>query len=290
MSSNRRGDMVLNAVAGRRASNSGWVRGNCPFCEMKTDKPDRKQCLGLHVATGKWHCFRCGSGGIITDLPDDITDLKPETPEDKETRRPVEPPEGFRPIYDGDWLTALMCAAPLDYLRGRGLSDELGKEAGIGAVFEGKLRGRVVVPIYDLDGGTWLGWSARAWYAGAFRKYLYPSGMMRAELIYNHKALHVATDKPVYVVEGVFDALALWPDAVAVLGKPSSFQVDALEIAKRPVVVCFDGDAWREGDALSRKLRFLGQRAGFIRLGPGIDPDEMDRAELDKLAFESLEG
>jgi DNA primase len=90
------------------------------------------------------------------------------------------------------------------------------------------------------------------------------------------------------VVEGVFDALALWPDAVAVLGKPSDQQVDALINAKRPVVIVLDGDAWLEGKWLAARLCLRGKRAGHIRLPPGVDPDEVDRKELEQQAMEAL--
>jgi DNA primase len=87
----------------------------------------------------------------------------------------------------------------------------------------------------------------------------------------------------------VFDAIALWPDGVAVLGKPSPMQREAMIQARRPVVVCLDGDAWREAYALATLLRVEGQRAGFVRLGPGVDPDEVPRAELDARAAACLE-
>lgn len=288
----KRDELVLAAVAGRRANREGWVRGNCPWCEIKTGKPDRKQCLGLNIHEARWHCFRCGSAGLILELPDDITAMRPaeRDPSLEPEPRTMEPPEGFVSLYESvDWFTSLAGAEPLAYLRQRGISEELGRVAKIGAVFDGKLRGRIVVPILDLDDEGWLGWSARAWFANAFRKYLYPSGMRRAEILYNHKALHLETERPVFLVEGVFDALALWPDGVAVLGKPSKEQLEAFLVARRPVVAAFDGDAWEMSRALIARLRFEGVRSGFIRLPPEVDPDEVPRARIDELAAESLE-
>jgi DNA primase len=114
--------------------------------------------------------------------------------------------------------------------------------------------------------------------------------MQRGEVLYNHTALHVETERPVMVVEGVFDALALWPHAVAVLGKPSHFQVDALASAKRPVAIVLDGDAWQEGYALAMRLRLAGQRAGSVTLPPKTDPDEVDRAWLEAAVAECIGG
>lgn len=311
-----RDELVTSAVSGRRANSKGWVRANCPFCELKTGKADKKQCLGLRVDVGKWHCFRCGSGGLLNASEDDLRDLGNMRPVKTaaEERIAIEPPEGFTPLFDGkeysfpgdfmrEYLTGKGYTADGD--RKRELPEDVCRAAQIGAVFDGcggackengdgvrctrcKIRGRVVVPILDVD-GSWRGWSARAMWK-ASRKYLYPPGMQRAEILYNPGALRVETNKPVYVVEGVFDVIALWPDAVALLGKASEEQRDMLKDAKRPVVVCLDGDAWREGRALRDWLRLKGRCAGFIRMSAGEDPDEVNRAVLDRFAAESLEG
>jgi DNA primase len=139
----------------------------------------------------------------------------------------------------------------------------------------------VVVPILSPD-GEWLGHVGRSWQKDAELPYLYGKGLQRRETLYNAAALNVQTDKPVMVVEGVLDALALWPDAVAVLGKPSEPQIWALADAARPVAVVLDGDAWSEGEALAMTLRLEGQRAGSVRLPPKTDPDEVDRGWLDE--------
>lgn len=291
----KRDELVLGAVSSSRVSRTGWMRGNCAFCEIRTGKPDRKQCLGLQVTSRKWHCFRCGTGGIVQDMPDDFSDFKPNAVAEEE-QQAMEPPEGFTELYREPGWSSVFCEPPREYLRARGLDDDLGFDAHIGACFDGRIKGRVVVPIFDVDGTEWLGWSARAWFKNPERKYLYPSGMRRAEILFNHAALQQETDAPVYVVEGVFDALALWPDGVAVLGKPSSFQVEALVTARRPVVIALDGDAWREAEVLALRLRFEGQVAGFVRLqrmttsGPSgsLDPDELDRVELERRGLDSL--
>lgn len=306
-------DLILAAIAGKRPSATGWARGNCPWCEIKTGKPDKKQCLGVLVTVGHWHCFRCGSSGYLHAGNGELEDLARDviiSEADRESiRAAMEPPDGFTLLFDGiefsfagdlmrDYLTGT--GRTLDGDRKRELSESVCKSAGIGAIFSGcgsrceprcircRIRGRVVVPIFADDGVTWLGWSARALFKTS-RKYLYPPGMQRADLLYNHRALHVETWRPVFVVEGVFDAIALYPDAVAVLGKTSLQQEDALLLAKRPIVVCMDGDAWREGRALSLRLRQKKKHAGFVRLEAGEDPDEVPRDVLDHYAAKSLE-
>lgn len=281
-----RDDMILNAVAGRRASSKGWVRGNCPLCELRTGKPDRKQCLGLYVPTGKWHCFRCGSGGLLL-VPDDIamTAPRPPTPEEEiERKKAMQPPEGFWPLFDDANIDSISGIEPREYMRDRGFPDDVCREAGVGAVYDGKLNGRVIVPILATDDDAWLGWSARAWFPNPMRKVLYPTGMLRGQILYNHRAIFEKTERPVLVTEGVFDAMSVWPDAVACLGKPTQYQREALLAATRPVVVVLDGDAHREAEALGMLLKFNGLRAGSVHLPPGLDPNTVDRSALEKAA------
>jgi DNA primase len=118
--------------------------------------------------------------------------------------------------------------------------------------------------------------------------YCYPRGMNRDGLLYNAPALQEQTARPCYIVEGSLDALALWPDAVAVLGKPLKSQLRILAAAKRPLVVALDGDAWNEGQALAWTLQSLGVRAASVRLPPKTDPDEVPRNWLDGQAAGAL--
>ncbi|KKK69902.1 hypothetical protein LCGC14_2929360, partial [marine sediment metagenome] len=162
------------------------------------------------------------------------------------------------------------------YLKGRGLADErVWDEASIGCVLTGKWANRVVVPVIS-PAGEWWGWVSRLWSREASDPYRTAPGMVLGGGMFNDAALMVETDDPVMVVEGCFDALPYWPDAVAALGKPKQLQVTSLMESKRPVAVCLDGDAWEEGMMLAARLQFEGQRAGFVRLPPKQDPNSVD--------------
>lgn len=210
-----------------------------------------------------------------------------EAPEEEE--RPVmEPPSEFYELCRGEGRGSMSLDPARKYLRGRGLADEkLWATARIGACAEGFYAGRVIVPVLSPD-GDWLGFVGRAWVKKHDVPYLYPRGMARREVLYNHAALLGEGDRPVFVVEGVMDALALWPDAVAVLGKPSAGQLIALAESPRPIAVALDGDAWAEGEKLAMQLQTEGQRAGNIKLPPGKDPDEVPRQWLDEEARRCL--
>lgn len=271
-------DLILEAVGGRRIGPTGWARANCPLCEIRTGRADKKQCLGLRVATGFYHCFRCGAAGVVV-VPEDIEEQRP-------VRRNVEPevqmelPEGYMRLYEEPGWSSWAAEPARAYLRARGVDDDTGHDTRIGVCLAGKYRGRVVVPVFAATGDALLGWSARDYLGLSDRKYLYPTGMRRAEILYNHAALLERTDAPVFVVEGVFDAIALWPDAVACLGKPSEQQLEALIVSARPIVLCLDGDAWRESEAVAVSLGVYRDRVGWVRLPARRDPATVPQAAL----------
>lgn len=270
-------ELITQAVAGRTPGSQGWIRGTCPACPVRVGRPDRKQSLGVQV-NGVYHCFRCGLSGKLRGF---VTARSTRSPPKPVTA--AEKPEGYLPLW-GMSGNAVVARDAQEYLRGRGIMPRLVEDTQIGACISGRFAGRVIVPVLSDDKVSWLGWVGRTWAKVAARPYLYPSGMRR--VIYNHAAL--LRSDPVYIVEGVFDALAHWPHACALLGKCSNEQLDALMGAKAPLVIVLDGDAHEEGWALAQKLRFAGKRAGSIRLPPGVDPDAVDPDVLAAAAKRSL--
>jgi len=265
---------------------SGHARADCPFCEDRVGKTDTKQCFSIHLASGWFSCWRCHIKGRLDGMEDNewVPEAAPEKPP------VIPPPEDFATMES---LKSAISAGPArKYLRSRGLPESVWYAAGVGACLSGHYAGRVVVPVTAPD-GEWLGWVGRIWTKKSpspmVRTYLNCPGMRMGGHVYNHAALLVETEKPVLVVEGCFDAIAHWPDAVAVLGKPGEAQVQELAQARRPVVVVLDGDAWAEGWAMSMQLRLAGQRAGHVRLPPCKDPDEVDPGWLWDEAKRSLD-
>lgn len=262
-----------------------WWRMACPFCEELGHR-DRKLSCGINPSSGIVRCFRCGFAGRLREAPEPRS-VWEEGQDEQEDVQAMAPPEGYVPLGEEPGLSALSLAEPRAYVAGRGVDAPLARRLGIGACDEGWWSGRVIVPILMPESDEWLGWVGRLWRNPSPRaegvagmKYLYPKGMPRGLYLYNHDALLEKTDEPLLVVEGVFDTFRFWPDAAAVLGKPSALQVEALAAARRPVVAVLDGDAWCEGHALAMQLQMAGQRAGSLRLPPRKDPDELPVDEL----------
>lgn len=292
------GDYALvTSVLTQRARNtgSGRARAGCPLCERIRGKADTKQSLYLH-ADGGWVCFRCGAAGWLpgTGSSSRALQVRPETRTavlDGEEWR--QPPAGFAPLYEGDGLASLALDIHREYIAARGISDTIGRLAHLGGCVSGRCAWSVVAPVLDdsVTPPVWSGWVARTIYPPENPwepVYREPLGCPKGTFLYRQSSLFVETDSPVYIVEGVFDALPLWPDGVAALGKVTGAQFSILRGARRPVVFVPDGDAWRAGDGFAFALRAAGVPAGCVRLPPRVDPDEVLPGALRDAALESL--
>lgn len=265
-------DLVKEAVAGRKESAAGWVRANCPYCEERVGKADRQASLSWKPSSGWWGCWRCDARGW---LEHDGWTLQPDDPE------PPQPTFDSSDFYDltNDRSRALEKARR--YLRSREIPERTWREAGLHVALQGRFADRVVIPMrwVGTPTGEWVGFAARS-YSGGEPKVLYPRGMRRDIPLCDPGDLHHHTNKPLYVVEGPFDALRHWPDAAAVLGQPTDAHeaLFAEVMLWRPVVVVLDGDAWQNAEAFAQRLRLRRGdtgAVGWMKLPPGRDPGGM---------------
>lgn len=280
-------EQVANAVMHLTPNLKGWIRANCPVCEMRLGKADSKRSFGFNVKTLRFECYRCEVKDYLGRPPEDYTQFTDAMDDAPAAPTFLDPPEGFCELGTEPGRTAMMLGDARDYLAARGLSEQMIYEARIGACSRGYWAGRIIIPVLSPE-GAWLWYVGRQWWKGGDKPYLYPQGG-RQGCLYNSAALLVETEEPVLVVEGCFDALAYWPNAVAVLGKPTDDQLDALASCKRPVAVVLDGDAFDDGWAFAMRLRLAGQRAGSVKLPPRIDPDEVDHDVLRDAALRAIE-
>lgn len=273
-------EQVVRAALAGAKHRAGWYRTHCPFCQGRDDS------FSFNPETSYYHCFRCPVRGKLNST-EELEFSKPAPEQlDAEQAALTRPPEGFE-LLAGD--TSITLAPARDYMHGRGIPEWVWEEAQVGACAFGKYAGRIVIPNLMAD-GSWYGYTTRAYDKKVPKKlaYRFPPGGWRGGVLHNQPALWEHTEEHLYIVEGAFDALFLWPHAVAVLGMPSEQQVALLATSKRPLVVVLDADAWEKGMALSLRLRVEGCRAGYVRLLDGADPDEVDGADLWEAAQNSL--
>lgn len=295
-------EAIISAMLahGRATSGSSWVKVNCEFCPIRVGKQDHERSFAYNRGSTGYVCFRCGIKGFVEGAPEHFKDV-PLGPTDIQLANLRKPPLGYEPIWPGtDGYSGWWTEEARAHLKKRGIPEELWKTAQIGystvkwekSAVEGEKAkynlayGRVIVPL--LADGQWMGWSGRAVWKDVSKKDKYRLKKHPEFVLYNHDAILEQTDEPVYVVEGVMDALAYWPNAVAVCGDVTEAQIDALLHAQRPVVFVPDGDAWEKGLARMLRLRLDGAYCGVVRLPPKKDPDEVSKYALWEAARESL--
>jgi DNA primase len=200
--------------------------------------------------------------------------LKPETvqPRQKRTKK-LTLPEGFTLFTESSPVYPVRRQA-YNYLKSRGITDEIIKKYNIGFCDRGSHTGRIVVPSYDGNGELNY-YVARSWDTKSKFKYKNPEAE-KDKIIFNERLID--WDKDIYLVEGVFDGFFL-DNSIPMLGKHMSellFETIYTK-AKGDVIICLDADAIKNSIKLYHELNG-GELWGKIKLIKL--PDDSDIADL----------
>lgn len=285
-----------------------WAK--CPFHLRMLGKEDEGatnwfiRCGGPR--NGQSHCFACGGGGSLPWLVEHVLNLTQWSSavewldEFKAEDEPL--PRGVQLRVEARSLGREAFAMPFgvagdeplsewieiarDYVtKDRGLTPEQVRRWSIGYAVEGRLEGRIVVPVHDADDEL-CGYMARA-YGSARKRYLYPSTAEHPNLDAMFGERHWPRSRErVYACEGAFNALAVEraiPGAhVAVLGGSHLRPMHAAKLSTfGEVVLLTDPDA--AGDKAARALQAaLGRHARVtrVRLPEGKDANDLSPEEL----------
>lgn len=190
----------------------------------------------------------------------------------------TELPAGYRPFV----LSGTHTEAPyITYLRGRGITDRTIALYRMGYVDDGFYAGRVIVPSFDRYGSINF-WSARS--------------IHRTETLFRYRLPQASKDvvsnehmvdwsAPVYIVEGIFDEIAMGPQGIALYGKFMQQLLALRLVERRPpmVYVCLDSDARGEAEDLAERLLGYDLTCAIVDLGDK-DPAIAGRAAVETSA------
>jgi DNA primase len=240
--------------------NHGQISFNCPVCDEGRNKGNLEVNYLQHV----YKCWSCsdsnGTHGPLGKLVDLYGNKKhkkiyklfqPEDTKPKEKYRPkLRLPESFTLFKESNPIYPVRKQA-LNYLKNRGIGDDLIEKYGIGFCDTGSHAGRIVVPSYDINGELNY-YIARSWDPNSRAKYKNPKAE-KDKIIFNENLID--WDKDVYLVEGVFDGFFL-PNSIPMLGKHlSELLFNTLyEKTKGDIIIALDGDAWDNAVKLYREL------------------------------------
>jgi DNA primase len=253
---------ILNKFLGKPKKvyeNATQIQYDCPLC----DEGSHKGNLEVNVNKAVYHCWSCGEVNEMHGSISKLIDLfgtkklkklylliKPEeTQQVKSKKTFVKLPEGYTKFEDSNPRYPPHQEA-LNYLYGRGITDEMIKKYDIGYTMKGNFFSRIVIPSYDKQGALNY-FIARSW-GKTKQKYLNPKSE-KEFIIFNESRIN--WDEDVYLCEGVFDGLFL-PNSIPLLGKHLSDTLfEKLYInCKKNIHICLDGDAYNDALNLYHKL------------------------------------
>lgn len=189
-------------------------------------------------------------------------------------------PPGFTPFG----LSGSPVEAPYRrYLLDRGLTEHTIGLYRMGYVDQGDLAGRVVVPSFDGLGMVNF-WSARTIWRDTRPTYKLPAASK--DVISNEHM--VDWTEPVFLVEGIFDEIAVGPQAISLYGKFLQPLLAQRLVERRPpvVYVCLDSDARVEALELMRRLVGYDITCSLVDL-PGKDPGSLGSEQVLRAAESS---
>lgn len=252
---------------------------DCPNC----DEGRHKGNLEISLEKFLFHCWSCNVSGPLGKLFDDYGNKKLKKtyllirPEEfkvfEKKKNQLRPPVGFVKVTEATPVYPPHKEA-FNYLKSRGITDEICEKYNIGLTTTGDYQGRIIIPSYNKDNELNY-FIARSWNPRAKMKYKNPP-VEKDVIIFNENRINWEED--VFLCEGVFDSIFL-PNSIPMLGK---FMSDLLfstlyEKAKGKIIICLDADAWENSVSLYHTLNggSLFNRIKLIKL-----PDNKDIADL----------
>lgn len=257
-------------------------RVRCPWCLDRTgslgSRPWGKH-LSVDVVGGTYLCYRCGSRGRLTKsvarlLGIDVT-LVGEFHETLHVEKEAVSQFPTVPLLE----CGLALSGRLRYVRDRGVSIASIRDAELGVVCGDVPRhmlGAISIPVHD-DTAGFVYRLAKGGYKACLND---PSSAI-------HGGSRLFGSGLVWVVEGPFDKLRMYPETcVALLGKDvGKTKIDRLVSYRGDIIIAFDGDAWEDGRVLAKRIyiRKSVGRVWWVRLPAGEDPASLGRDEVLKL-------
>jgi DNA primase len=240
--------------------NRGQISFNCPVC----DDDRNKHNLEVNYIDNVYKCWACGDSegthGSLGKIFDKYGNkkqkklynvLKPETVVKREKKKKeLKLPESFTLFKDSSPVYPVRRQA-INYLKSRGITDEMIEKFGIGFCDKGDHAGRIVIPSYNKKGELNY-YIARSWNPMSRAKYKNPEAEKDKIIFWENL---IDWKKDIYLVEGAFDGLFL-DNPIPMLGKHMSellFET-IYKNAKANVIICLDGDAWENAVKLYHEL------------------------------------
>jgi len=258
----------------------------CPKCDHE------KRKLSVNIEKGVYKCWVCGFSGLkisklvkrYADYSEfnkwqdldgtvDITsfdDLFGENEEETQIQK-VDLPESFVSLTGNN--NSFKSRHARSYLKKRGITESDILRWKIGFCTDGEYSGRVCIPSFSNTGD--LNYFVARSYGNQFPKYKNPP--VSRDVIFND--LYTDWDKPVVLVEGVFDAIVAG-NAIPILGsvlRENSKLFQKIINKKATVYMALDPDAKKKEQRIINSLLEHDIKVFSIEVGPYDDVGSMSK-------------
>jgi DNA primase len=253
---------------------------HCPFCNHKKKK------LEINLETdesGKnfWECWVCKTRGQTVNsllrqlkVPAEqahpiLAYVKKGEKQIYKVEKSLSLPEEFQPLYTAS-KTSVTANKARKYLYRRGLTDIDFCRYNIGFCTTGEYEGRIIIPSYDNN--NQLNYFTSRTVDGAYHKYKNPEASR--DIIFFENMIN--WDRPIVIVEGPFDALAVRRNAIPILGQSMSKALIRRILLNdlQDIYVALDKDAKKQAISICEEVLSLGKRAYMVDM-EDKDPSEM---------------
>lgn len=155
-------------------------------------------------------------------------------------------------------------AKAMKYLKNRGIESYDIERYDIGYCDKGDYAGRIIVPSYDADNKLNY-FLARDFTGNAYLKYKNPP-VSKDVVVFENQ---IDFSEPLILCEGVFDAMAIRRNAIALLGKniPNKLKMRLIQHGVKEVSIVLDNDAFKNALHLSESLMNDNIKVRLVRMG-----------------------
>jgi len=249
--------------------------GPCPI--HHGDNPNAFQ---VNLNKNLFHCFTHCGGGTIFDFI-----MKKENLSFYQAAAKI-----HNLFYKNQIPTQSLLSLQYDhpYLKSRNISPSLAHFFQLGFCNHGYLKNRIAIPIFNKN-------KSIAAHCGrsvdhSMPKYLFPKNFSKNNHLFNIQNVTPDALKPLFIVEGFFDAIHLAKlgfDAVALMGSTmSNTQAQLLKESNRHCFLMLDGDptGQKATPIIAKNLRLHSISFNTIRLNENLQPDSFDYHTIKILA------
>jgi len=276
-----------------KASNSTRtnVKFKCPFCNHSKKK------LEIDLDTELWHCWVCNAKGTsiyslfkkLNSHPTILQNIS-ELSEKKKSIKKIEYdksklylPSEFIPLYIPNNQNHKKYNKALKYLTTRNITEIDIKRHKIGYCEDGKYASRIIFPSYNINNELDY-FVGRTYLKSVELKYLTPV-ISKNTFIPLENQIDFNTD--IYIVEGIFDAIALHFNTIPLYGKTivEKLLLKLIETQPPNIYIILDNDAIKQSIEIIKMLinKSIHSKIYLIELPNNTDPSKVGFKDTFKL-------